>query len=270
MGAPPGDTDAPDGCAAARARLPFPAVYFKAGLEQAFEPFAVPVVADSRPLEGDCLVEDFLNGRPEFSLTPAPQAGNLGPGVEPGKIEDLVGIDVSDSGNKPLIEEQTLQPPTAAPEALEEGRQVNLQRLRAEAAQLRGLFCFAGLNRKDEPELSDISKAQLLVPGPEGEGQMHVFVRRQSLWVEQELSGHLKMNDHRQPVREIQQDHLAPPAQADDLLAGEFLQQWPSAVSNDRPENDPDGFDLEADEMPAKAADDCLNLWKLRHFAHYT
>ena len=74
MGAPPGDPDALDEGPAARARLPLPAVHSEPVLEQAFEPIAVPEVADSRPLERDRFIEHGLNGGLEPLHPPAPKA----------------------------------------------------------------------------------------------------------------------------------------------------------------------------------------------------
>ena len=67
------------------------------------------------------------------------------------------------------------------------------------------------------------------------------------------------------PPGEIQQDHLAPPAKAEDPSTRELLEIGRPAVPHDRREIQPDGSNLEADETPAQAADDRLDLRKLRH-----
>ena len=166
-----------------------------------------------------------MNGRPESFQTPPPQTGNVGPGVEPGLEENLISIDVPDAGDHSLIEEKALQPAAAAPEPVEKGGKVEHQRLGPEVADFRRPVQAAGPHSQDETELADIVKAQLLILGPEGDGQVHVLIQGQRPRANQQLSGHLEVDDHGATPGKIQQDQLPPPPHPCDALTSEPLER---------------------------------------------
>jgi hypothetical protein len=82
---------------------------------------------------------------------------------------------------------------------------------------------------------------------------------------EEELPGHLEMDDQGEAAGKIQEDHFAAPAQPDNPPADKAVEEGGSPVPDDRPEGDPDRGDLEADEMPAEAANDRLHLGEFGH-----
>ncbi len=138
--------------------------------------------------------------------------------MDPGLEKDLVGIDIADSSDDPLIEEQRLDATAPSFEKLKEGSPVKLQRFGAEAAELGRSLCLSSLKEPEKPKFSNVPEAELLLGLFEKDDEMGVFVAGITFSAEKQLACHLEMEKESQSSARIEADQLAPAAQADDLL----------------------------------------------------
>lgn len=265
MCAPPGEKDSPEPTRAATAGFPFASINLQAILEQSFKPEAVPEVAHRRPLEVDRFFKDPGDSGPESFQAPAAQAGDIGPGMKLGFVKDFVGIDIADTREHPLVEEEILEPAAPAPEPLEENLPVQVQRFRTEKAKLPGPFRIRRPHNPDEPELADIPVAEFPRGTFETQNEMRVLVERGVPDAEDELAGHLEMDDESQSAGEIHQDHLAATAQAADPTTDELLERETARVPDNRRGQQKDAPDPEVAEKRTEAADDRFDFRELGH-----
>lgn len=159
MSAPSGSADALDGCAAARARFTIPAKHFQTVLEQPRRSLAIPIIPDGRPLEGDRLAQDLVNGRPKPFQAAKPQVGDLRPGVDARLEEDLISVDVPDTGDNLLIKEQALYPAAATFKSIKERRKVKLERFGTQITNLMYPVHFAGPRPQNKTEFPNVPVA---------------------------------------------------------------------------------------------------------------
>ena len=129
----------------------------------------------------------------------------------------LVGVDVADARDEPLVDEQRLEPRPAAadprPERLE--REPVVERLRADPVErvvVRDV-------QPDPPELAHVAEPQLGAV-VERERQPLVGVDRQRRRDDEQLPGHLEVDGEERAAREVDDDLLAAPADGLDPPAG--------------------------------------------------
>ncbi len=265
MCAPPGEKDPSDPASTSTAGFSFASINLQAILEQPLGPEAVPEVAHRRPSESNRLLEDLEDGGLESFQAPTAQAGDIRLGMKPGFVKDFVGIDVADTREHPLVEEETLEPAAPAPEPLEKNRLVQLQRFRTEKAKLPGPLRIRRPHNPDEPELADIPVTEFPRAAFEAKDKMRMLVGRGIPEAEDKLPGHLEMDDESQSAGEIYQDHFASAAQAADPPAPELLEREIPRVPDDWREQQTDIPDLEAAEKRTEAAEDRFDFRELGH-----
>jgi hypothetical protein len=186
--------------------------------------------------------------------------------MKAGFVENLVGIDVADTREHPLVEEKAFEPAATAPESLEERRPVHLQRLRTKKTELSRALSVGCRHDPDEPELPDIPKTEFPRRPSEAHKEMRVLIGGSVSDTEDELAGHLEMDNQGQSAGEIQQDHLAAPAQAADPATDQRLERKKNGSSDDRRKQQADRADLESAEMWTEAADDRFDFRELGHW----
>jgi len=186
--------------------------------------------------------------------------------MNPGLEKDLIGVDIADSGEDPLIEEERLDTTAPSVEKLEEGSPVKLQGLRAKAAELGRPLRRSSLEEPEKPKFSHVPEAELSLGLFKINNEMGVFVAGITFPTEQQLTRHLEMEKETQASARIEADELAPAAQADDPLA--FQPTEDSLVPVPKKLRPPQlcPRDRQSDETRLETADDCFNLGKLRHW----
>ncbi len=122
VGRPRPDDDPPDRTATARTGLAGALVDVELLLHR---PVAVGrgVVVDRRAASLDRLGQDRADRRVQASFVGGAQAGRRAERVQPRRPERLVGVDVADPGEEPLVEEERLEPAPATAQPGPEGAQ---------------------------------------------------------------------------------------------------------------------------------------------------
>jgi hypothetical protein len=185
--------------------------------------------------------------------------------MKAGLVEDLVGIDITDARDYPLVEKETLEPAATAPETLDKSVPAETQRFRAEKTEFPGSLRLGRRHGPDEPELPHIPEAEFSWRFSEAQNEMRMLIGRLVLAGEDELAGHLEMDDEGQSPGEIHQDQFAAAAQAADPTADQLLERRTRRVPEDWRKQQTDGSDLEAGEMWTEAADDRFDFRELGH-----
>jgi len=139
--------------------------------------------------------------------------------MDPGLEKDLVGVDIADSGDDPLIKEQRLDAAAPSVEKPDERRPVKLQRLRAEAAELGRPLRRPSLKEPEKPKFPNVPEAELPLGLFKKNSEMGVFVAGITFPAKQQLTRHLEMGKESQTSARIEADEFAPAAQAGDPLA---------------------------------------------------
>src|SRR5512136_267480 len=181
--------------------------------------------------------------------------------------ERLVGVDVADAGDKGLIEEQRLDPSPAAGEDRAESLGPDLERLGAEAGQLAAGALRLALEAEQEAELADVAETDLVAPVLEADHQPDVLVARRAFGREQELAGHLQVEDERPRALALDEEHLAPAPDAQNAAAAQGLERLPAARPEERPVEQIDPGDGPALDAGLERAGDGLDFGQLGHAA---
>ena len=185
--------------------------------------------------------------------------------MDAGVKQDLVGVDIADAGDDPLVEQAGLDASAPAGEGFPELGEPEGQGLGPEPAELRGRPGFGGRERHGEPELPDVAEAEFAAGIPESDGQVGVLVARSARFAEKQLAGHLEVEEEGQPPREVDDDHLTPAPDAENRPAPERPQARRSGTADDRRKKDPDLPDLPPGQPGPEAADDGLDFGELGH-----
>jgi hypothetical protein len=122
--APPGDAEALDSFAAARARKRLPAIDTKEILKTALEPVTIPEVPDGSPPELYSSRQNEPYRSPKFFQVFLAKPRNVRFRMDAGLKEDFVGIDIADSGDETLMEKQGLDAAATACKELKKGGKV--------------------------------------------------------------------------------------------------------------------------------------------------
>ena len=227
----------------------------------------VPVVGERRAAGLDGRSEDLPHGVVEPLDGTGPERGRGRLRVDPGLEERLVGVDIADAGDPRLVEEEALD---AAPAPLQDGPelgQVNFKRLGAQAGQLAARGRRIALDAEQEAELADVAEAELVAAVAEADDEPRVFVSRRPLPREQELAGHLEVEDERPPALDLDEEHLAAPADSDDAAAAQRLEPLPPASPEQGREEEVDPRDGPALEARRERTGDRLDFGEFRHGA---
>lgn len=185
--------------------------------------------------------------------------------MKAGCVEDFIGIDVANTCQYPLVQKQTFEPAATSVEPLEERFHAEPQWFRTEQAELPGALRFGRPNGPDESELADIPKAEFPRRPFEVQDEMRMPIERSSGTAEDELPGHLEMDDESHVAGEIQKDHFAAPAQSANPTAYQPFERKKPGISDDRRKNQMDRPNLEVAEMETEAADDRFDFRQLGH-----
>jgi hypothetical protein len=190
-------------------------------LKGAFQPFSVTVIAHGCSLEPNRLFQDSLDGPPQPVESLAAQVWHSGSGVNPGRKQDFVGIDVADSRDHVLVEQQGLDPAPAAGKERPETVGIQLQGLPTQPAQFHRLGRLRGDEHTDETEFPHIPEAEVPAGLKKIDNQIRVLIGRHLLGTNLQPARHLEMKKKAQVSRTIDQDHLAPPPDTDDFFSGQ-------------------------------------------------
>ena len=98
------------------------------------------------------------------------------------------------------------------------------ERLGAEAGELRARGLRVAVEAEQEPEFSDVAEYELVRAILETHDQPCVLVALPPRVRERELAGHLQMEDKRPAALELDEEHLAPPTDAEDAPAQQRLE----------------------------------------------
>lgn len=187
------------------------------------------------------------------------------PGVDPRLEEYLIRVDIPDSGDDRLVEEQAFQATLPVSYDLVKGVEIKVQRLRAKVPQLIAARRLGSRERTEEPELPDISKAQLVSLPPKAEDEVSVFVGPLLRREEKELPCHFEMEKETPVAFAVDKDHFSPPPKSEDLPAIQFSKVGIPSSSQELGEKELGGLDLEPLESRGKAPDNRFDLWQFRH-----
>jgi hypothetical protein len=259
----------PDGRAAHQAGLAGPAVDLVVELEIPGVPVGVVIagVRERRASGLDGRREDLPQGpvEPLDGLGPERRRGRLR--VDARVEERLVGVDVAHTGDAGLVEEQALDPAATGPEDVPELGRSDLEGLGAEAGQLAAGALRLALETEQEAELADVAEADLVPPVLEADDQPDVLVARRPLGREQELPGHLQMENERPGALALDEEHLAPAPDAEDAAAAQGLERFPAARPEERTVQELDPGDRPAVEARLERPRDGLDLRQFGHAA---
>lgn len=265
MSAAAADDRSAYGPAATAARERSAAVNFMLELEKPDPAFGILVVPDGRTAPGHGPAKNAAQTPPQTANFFRAQAGGGNQGMEPRREQDLIGIDVADTGQKALVEKQALQTACAAPDETREFVEADLKRFRAKTLESAFLSARLPPIQSQPAEFSHIPEAEVFAPSGETEDKMGVPVARPAGWTQQELSGHLEMKDQARSILQGDDQVFAPPAQLGHPKPLKPPQVGRPAALQHMPMKHAAAGDPPADEAAVQAPPNGLDLREFRH-----
>lgn len=259
------DLDPPDGRFTAGAFSPFPAVDLMKFLEIPRIAVRVRVVPDGGPFPGNSQLQGRADRLPQGLQLPFPKGRGRSQRMDLCSEKDLVSIDVSDTGEDPLVKEEALDAASAPLEKPGKTPEIDLERLRSQGIELRDRRQAGRLKTAEEAELPDIAEAELPVPAHERYNEPDVLVHGNIGPLEQHLARHLQVKDERPAAFALHEDHLSPPLHGRDLFAFKNGQRNSGRSPQERREKKSECPHLGPLKIWFETADDGLNLGELRH-----
>ena len=266
---PAADHDPADRGPAAAAGQARPAVRPVVELKAPRRSVIIFIIPDGRPSGADGPAQDRSNGRPEPPGFPGLPVRGLRQRVEPGGVKDLVGIDVPDPRQEPLVEKQALQPAPPALEAGEERNPADLERLRAKRGDLRARGGVGVPVIAEKAELADVPEPQLEGKIPELDEQMRVPVPGRSRIGPQELPRHLQMEKEEAAPLAGKDEELSPPADSEDPDPRKFIQDGGRPGPQQLGQEQADVFYNAAGGLPMESGGDRFDFGQLGHARYY-
>jgi hypothetical protein len=177
-------------------------------LKSADDSFRPPIVADRGAFRLDGLPEDlpYMTMQPS-SLFPVQRVGQ-GQRMKAGTEEAFIDINIAQTADKALIQQQGLNGPFFLLQAFIKIPGGQVKGIRGQVGQL-GPFLPGG-QEGQESEFPHIPITQLQVPGLQIEKEVGMLVRRLSFRDQQQLPGHSEVNDQCGSLSQADQDELAP------------------------------------------------------------
>jgi hypothetical protein len=212
---PPADHDPADRPPATPTGFSGPAINSMAGLKIAQVAPNAAIITDGRSPGPDGIFQDPAKDGPQPGRLRSAQAGRRRPRMNPGSMEGFVGVDISHSGQHPLIEEHAFHPPPAGGQPGREILPGDFQGFGAEAGDLPAGRDLAGRKTPHEAEFSDVPKTQFLGRIRKRKDEMGVFVARSVRPKPKKLAGHFQMKQEGPGFR-FDDQNLAPPAHGRD------------------------------------------------------
>jgi hypothetical protein len=185
--------------------------------------------------------------------------------MDPCPEKDLVSIDVSYTGEDPLVKEEALDAASAPLEKPGKTPEIDLERLRSQGIELRDGRQAGRLKTAEEAELPDIAEAELPVPTHERYDEPDVLVHGNIGPLEQHLARHLQVKDERPAAFTLHEDHLSPPLHGRDLFAFKSGQRNSGRSPQERREKKSECPHLGPLKIRFETADDGLDLGELGH-----
>jgi len=185
--------------------------------------------------------------------------------MDPGVEEHLIGVNIADPGDPGLIEEEALDAASSHFKDIREVGESDFERFGAQARELAAGAFGRAVEAEEETELPDVAEAELVPAVLELYGQAHMLVARLRLGGEQELAGHLEVEDERPAAFDLDEEHLAPASNAEDPAADQAAQAARPAAAEQRPINKIDPGDDTADQGRGERPGDRLDF---REFGH--
>ncbi len=193
-----------------------------------------------------------------------------GEGMDACQEERLVGVDVSDAGDRSLRQELRLHRSTASLQSLVEHLAVErgIERLRAHVPKCRDVCVIAGGNHTEPPESSDVAEDQIVavVHAPHGAHPGIVCSARRMLALgrgPREGTGHAEMSDQLLgAIVQVEDQVLAAPSHVGDRRPDrvECRRELDALVGIA-------GDERAADQLRRELATNRLDFWQLRHEA---
>jgi hypothetical protein len=141
--------------------------------------------------------------------------------MDSGPVQGFIGIDVSDSGQKMLVQEEGFDFPMPGSHPGREFRQGDFQRFGAQPREGTPFPCFPSLP-EDPPKPAGIDEPELVPMLQEREDQVGVFFAGDFPGQDPQSSAHSQVNEHGSPAAQTEDDIFSPPLHSQDFL---FLQQ---------------------------------------------
>jgi hypothetical protein len=189
--------------------------------------------------------------------------------MDSGPVQGLVGIDVSDSGQKMLVQEEGFDCPMPGSHPGHEFGRGDFQRLGAQPRE-GNPFSFVSSLPEDPPKPTGIDEPELVHMVQEGEDQMGVLFAGGAQGQNLQFPAHSQVNKQGTPTAQTEDDILSPPLDSQDFLLLQQIGQLPLAP--------PQAFllaDLHPGEFPPddavpQPAHDRFHLRQLRHVSPFS
>ncbi len=152
--------------------------------------------------------------------------------------------------------------------ALSDGPEIlesDLERLGTQAGQLAAGPLRLALEAEQEAELPDVAEPDFVPSVLEADDQPDVLVPRRALPGEQELTGHLEMEDERPGALALDEEHLAATPDAEDAAAAQGLERPPPAGPEERTIEELDRGDGPALDARLERTGDRFDFGQLGH-----
>ncbi len=187
--------------------------------------------------------------------------------MHPGPEENLVGVDVPDSGDEGLIEEEALYAAFPAADDLFETAAIQGKRFGTEAIQLWNGSRRLRAQTDEKSESPDVAEAQFQIPFFEEDAQAGMFVDGDVRSQQKHLPGHLQVEDEGPAGFAVDQDHFSPAAEAGDFLPFDPVQNSDGCPAEKPRAEKTDGLHLGSPDSRVEPPDDGFDFGKLRHEA---
>lgn len=220
MRAAAADGDLLDGPAAGGARLACAVVDAEVLLMVAVAALAIAVVAEGRAAVGKAVTEDALDGRCKILALCLCQAASLATWMDPCEEQGLIGVDVAEPRNAPLVEQEGLDRLFPAADGLRKVRRREIigQGLRPERLEARHgdfLACGKAVDAAEGPHVGEDERAA----AREVEDHARVGVALLAGRVVDEAARHAQVEDDGAAILQVEQQVLAAAAHAFHALA---------------------------------------------------
>jgi hypothetical protein len=184
--------------------------------------------------------------------------------MDSGPVQGLVGINVSHSGQKLLVQEKGFDFPTPGPRPGHEFGRGDFQGLGAQPGEGNPFFFFFSFP-EDPPKPAGVDEPELVPMVQEGKDQVGVFFTGNAPRQDAQSPAHPQVNEYGPPAAQTEDDILSPPLYSQDLLFPHQIGQGSLAA--------PQAFllaDLQPGEFPPddaapQPAHDRFHFRQLRH-----
>jgi len=144
--------------------------------------------------------------------------------MDSGPVQGLVGIDVSHSGQKLLVQEKRFDFPTSGLHPGHEFERVDFQGLGPQPGEGNPFSVFFSLP-EDPPKPAGIDEPELVPMVQEGKDQVGVFFAGNAPGQDPQSPAHPQVNEHGTPPAQTKDDILSPTPHSQDLLFSQQIGQ---------------------------------------------